>query len=339
MKNLPSFERRSSLLSRRHFLKSAIATTIAYLLPVRPGVFGAGLARPLRIGIITDVHKDIIHNADERLKLFIDTMNAEKVDAILQMGDFCTPRPGNRSFVDLFNAFVGHKFHVLGNHDTDGGFKREQVMRFWNMKERYYSFDLGGFHFIILDSNDRPVDFKKGYPSHLAADQVEWLRADLDKTQLNTFIFSHHSLERPGCIDNQEEVRALLETAKTPNSKRKVAACLNGHWHIDHTRVINGIPYHHINSASYYWVGNKYRHECLTPDLSAAFPIVASTAPYIQPLFTVLEIDASAGSYSIRGAKSDWLGPSPASLGFKAATVDPQSIRPEITETMRAPLQ
>lgn len=312
--------------SRRRFLKTLAATS---LLPLP--VFGAEPGKKFRIGIITDVHKDIIHDADERLKSFIDAMAAEKVDAVMQMGDFCTPKPANKGFVEIFNSFPGPKFHVLGNHDTDGGFKREQAVAFWGMKERFYSFDLGGFHFIVLDSNDRPVDFKGGYPSHLAEDQIEWLKADLEKTKLNTFVFSHHSLEVPVCIDNQEKIRAVLEAAKAPDGTRKVAACFNGHWHIDHSRAINGIPYHHVNSASYYWLGDKYKHESLSPELSKKFPVVALTAPYTKPLFTVLEIDGEARKFSLRGAKSAWLGTSPAELGYVSTAIDVATVRPEIT--------
>ena len=317
--------------NRRHFLKALAATS---LLPIP--VLGAEKGKPLRIGIITDVHKDIIHDADERLKAFIEAMNAEKVDAVMQMGDFCTPKPANKGFVEIFNSFQGPKFHVLGNHDTDGGFKREQAMDFWGMKERHYSFDLGGFHFIVLDSNDRPADFKGGYPSHIADDQIEWLKADLEKTTLNTFVISHHSLEVPVCISSQEKVRAVLEAAKTPDGRCKVAACFNGHWHIDHSRVINGIPYHHVNSASYYWLGDKYRHESLPPELSKQFPTVALTAPYAKPLFTVLEIDGAAGKLSLRGSKSSWLGPSPAELGFTSTAINVADVRPEITATTEA---
>jgi 3',5'-cyclic AMP phosphodiesterase CpdA len=312
--------------SRRRFLKTLAATS---LLPLP--VIGAEPGKTLRIGLITDVHKDIIHDADERLKAFIDAMNAEKVDAVMQMGDFCTPKPANKGFVDIFNSFDGPKFHVLGNHDTDGGFKREQAMAFWDMKQRHYSFDLGGFHFIVLDSNDRPENFKGGYPSHIADDQIEWLKADLEKTSLNAFVFSHHSLEVPVCITSQEKVRAVLEAAKTSNGNRKVAACFNGHWHIDHSRVINGIPYHHVNSAAYYWLGDKYKHESLSPELSKRFPTVAYTAPYTKPLFTVLEIDAAERKFSLRAAKSAWLGSSPAELGFTSSAIDVATVRPEIT--------
>jgi 3',5'-cyclic AMP phosphodiesterase CpdA len=312
--------------SRRRFLKTLAATS---MLPLP--VMGAEPGKPLRIGLITDVHKDIIHDADERLKTFIDAMTTERVDALMQMGDFCTPKPMNKGFLDIFNSFPGPKFHVLGNHDTDGGFTREQIMAFWGMKERYYSFDLGGFHFVMLDSNDQPADFNGGYPSHIADDQIEWLKEDLERTTLHTFVISHHSLEVPVCITSQEKVRAVLEAAKTSESKRKVAACFNGHWHIDHSPVINSIPYHHVDSAAYYWLGAKYKHESLSPELSKQFPTVALTAPYTKPLFTVLENDGDARKFSLRGAKSAWLGASPAELGFTSTPIAVASIRPEIT--------
>ncbi len=315
------------MTSRRTFLKTVTATSLLPLL-----VFGQTDRRPpIRIGLISDVHQDIIHDAGDRLSAFLNAMAAAKADAVLQMGDFCTPKPENRGFVERYRSFAGPTFHVLGNHDTDGGFQRPDVQAFWGMKERYYSFDLGGFHFVVLDSNDRPKDFKGGYPSHLAEDQIAWLEADLARTGLNTFVFSHHSLERPVCIDNQVRVRAVIEAARTGTGARKVAACFNGHWHIDHSRVIAGIPYHHINSASYYWLGEKFRRERLPPGMARRFPTVALTAPYTAPLFTLLEIDGAGGRYSLRGATSGWMGPSPAELGFASTAIDVATIRPEIT--------
>ena len=207
------------------------------------------------------------------------------------------------------------------------------------MKSRYYSFDLGGFHFVVLDANDKPKDWKGGYPHFIAEDQFVWLRADLSKTSLNTFVLSHQSLERPACIDNQAEVRAILEAAITADGKPKVAGCFNGHWHIDHHRRINNIPYLHINSASYFWLGEKYKHECLEPALATQYPWVSSTAPYQKPLFTILEIDPGSQRFSITGAKTDWLGPSPQSLGYPTTPGEEHIVTPSIsavTETYQS---
>ena len=312
--------------TRRTFLKALGATSVFPL-----AVMANESPRKVRIGLIADVHKGLVPDADARLQAFIDKMNAEKADAILQMGDFCVPKPANQGFMDIFNQFKGPKFHVLGNHDTDGGFKPAETLAFWGMKARYYSFDLGGFHFIVLDANDRPAGWKGGYPHSIAKDQVAWLEADLAATNLNTFIFSHQSLERPRCIDNQAEVRAILEAAKNQDGKRKVAACLNGHWHIDHHRMIGGIPYIHINSASYFYMGGEYSHQSLSPELHKKFPIMASTGPYRDPLFTLLEIDPARGRFTLSGSKSSWIGQSPEELKYQSPDVEIAWVKPSIS--------
>ncbi|MGC4016287.1 MAG: metallophosphoesterase [Luteolibacter sp.] len=315
--------------TRRQFLKTALVVSATYPLPL---LAAGSSAKKIRIGMITDIHKDLVPDADERLKAFMAAMDQMKPDAIMQLGDFCQPKPANRAFTDIFNAFTGPKYHVLGNHDMDGGFKREQTMAFWGMQARYYSFDLGGFHFIVLDGNDRPAGWKGGYPHYLADDQVAWLKEDLEKTKLSTFIFSHQSFERPMCIDNQEAVRAILEAAKTPDGKRKVAACFNGHWHIDHERVINSIPYIHVNSASYYYMGGNWKKGKADPELAKTFPLYAYNAGYKKPIFTLLEIDPAAGTFVMRGMKGEWDGPSPQELGYKSDEVENDWLKPSITE-------
>ncbi|MCP5545104.1 MAG: metallophosphoesterase [Akkermansiaceae bacterium] len=316
--------------TRRRFLAGAGATAAGccFALPV---LAASGGRRLVRIGLIADVHKDIMPDADERLLAFIGAAETAKVDAIVQLGDFCVPKPENRGFLDIFHRFDGPRFHVLGNHDTDGGFTREQTMDFWGMERRFGSFDLGGFHFIHLDANDRPEGWKSGYPHFIAEVQVRWLRRDLAATRLPTFVFSHQSLERPGCIDNQEEIRSILEAGRLENGDRKVAGCFNGHWHIDHHRVIGGIPYVHINSASYFWLGAAWRHERLPPGLAKRFPHVSSTAPYTKPLFTILEIDPVKGRFTLRSAAAEWMGPSPAELGRPFAPGEEDFVKPAIS--------
>ena len=52
------------------------------------------------------------------------------------------------------NAYGGPRHHVIGNHDMDGGFKREQTVAWYGMPARYHAFDHGGVRFITLDGNE-----------------------------------------------------------------------------------------------------------------------------------------------------------------------------------------
>lgn len=315
------------MTDRRQFLATLAGCAVSH-----PLTAGEPKAGKLKIGLLADIHKDIMHDADRRLAAFVAEMKKEAVDAVIQLGDFCTPKPVHAEFRDLFQSLPCPVYHVIGNHEMDGGYSREDVVDFLGMKGRYYSFDLGGFHIVVLDANDRPPGWSGGYPSYIQEDQLKWLEADLAATSSPTFVFSHQSLERPECIDNQEAVRAVLEAARMADGTRKVAGCFNGHWHIDHQRVIAGIPYIHINSASYFWMGGEYRHERLPERLAKDHPWVAHTAPYQEALFTILEIDPEAACFSLKARRSAWMGPSPAEVGYPLESLPAEAIRPEIRQ-------
>ena len=201
MKKFPN----SSFFHRREFLKSSVLGGASFVTtwPVLANaqVKNTDPSRPLRFGIITDIHKDVMHDADERLRVFVEQMEREKVDFIVQLGDFCVPKEENLGFLKVWNTFKGPRYHVLGNHDTDdngqGPTTRERTMAYWKMPARFYSFDQGGIHFVVLDGNDRPADHKSGYPRFVADDQLKWLRKDLATTKKSTVIFVHQSPERP----------------------------------------------------------------------------------------------------------------------------------------------
>jgi 3',5'-cyclic AMP phosphodiesterase CpdA len=122
-----------------------VAATSAIMLPW-PGIGEDRSRARLRFGLIADVHQDIMHDSEQRLRSFIESMRLARPDFILQMGDFCTPIDRNRTFLEIWKSFDGPRYHVLGNHDTDGGFTREQTLAFWNMPARFYSFEAGGVH-------------------------------------------------------------------------------------------------------------------------------------------------------------------------------------------------
>ena len=271
--------------------------------------------RTIRFGLCADVHKDVIHDADTRLKTFIDRMNREKVDFIMQLGDFCRPYDYNQGFLDIWNQFEGPRYHVLGNHDTDGGFTREQTLEFWGAKEKYYSFDLDGYHFVVLDGNDKKEHGPaSGYPRYIGEQQAEWLKSDLANTNSPTFIFSHQSIENAGGVENGKVIRSILEEANRKANFRKVIACFSGHHHADYYTVIENIYYIQINSMSYEWLGADYKHARFSKEIEEAHPWVSYTAPYKDALYAIVTV-RSNGTIEIDGIQSEWIRPGPSEFG------------------------
>ncbi|MEC7628098.1 MAG: alkaline phosphatase, partial [Verrucomicrobiota bacterium] len=53
------------------------------------------LKSPIKLGLIADLHQDVMHDGPTRLKAFLDAMTVEKPDALLQLGDFAYPSKKN----------------------------------------------------------------------------------------------------------------------------------------------------------------------------------------------------------------------------------------------------
>ena len=285
----------------------------------------------VRIGMVADVHQDIIHDAYARMRFFIDDMNIRKPDFVIQLGDFALSRKRNQPFLDTWNEFEGPRYHVLGNHDMkDLGYTREQTMDWWQMKKPYYSFDHGEFHFIVLDGNEQnPEPWTALYPRYIGAEQQEWLQKDLEETSKPTVVFSHQSLESPnGGIANNKEIRKILEGQKTSSGQVKTIACLSGHHHADYIRGINGIEYIQINSMSYKWVGSEFEYKRFGLHIEQTYPAVRNTCPYIDPLYTVLTLDPAENTLHLLGRETGFISPTPKEIGIPNA----ENMSPTITE-------
>lgn len=316
-------------LSRRRFLAATGAEAAALCLPL-PALARAAGAGKLRIGVITDVHQDVMHDGLERITAFVTAMREHQVDFIVQLGDFCVPHARNMAFFEAWSQFPGPRYHVLGNHDTDGGYKREQVVAFYGMPSRYYAFDQVGVRFIVLDANDRGGK-GLGYPNHIAGDQLEWLEIQLAATQLPVIVMVHQPLDCPGGVDNQDAVRAILEKPRGKDQPG-VAACLTGHLHQDYLRPINGIAYAGINSASYVWLPANARRDVYDAAAHKAHPYLNHVAPYRDPLWAVVTIDHDAATLNIKGRTSAWVGPDPWARGALESAYPRDVQRPAISD-------
>jgi len=255
-----------------------------------------------------------MHDGVDRIGAFARAMRDQDVDFVIQLGDFCQPKPANDPFIEAWRGFDGPRYHVIGNHDMDGGFSRERVVEYYGMADRYYSFDRNGLHFVVLDGND-PGGTSSGYARYIAKDQLAWLKADLEAHPRPTVVFVHQPLDSSDGVDNREDVRRILSSARKHVGHPGVIAAFSGHSHVDYSRAIDGIYYTLINSASYVWVGGDHRHRSYDARVHESHEWIDRTCPYRDPLWAVVSIDLVGASIEIEGASTDWVGPDPIGCG------------------------
>ncbi|SEJ38426.1 Calcineurin-like phosphoesterase [Dyadobacter sp. SG02] len=311
-------------MRRRLFLRAAT------LSPVSLAGIGS-FVKPkelIRFGICTDLHYDLIPDGAERLTAFVDAMNRQKADFIIQLGDFCVPKPVNQPILDVWNKFSGPKYHVIGNHETDGGFTHAQVIDFWKARGAYYSFDANEYHFVVLNGNEKnPDGTQKGYPRYIGAAQREWLAQDLAKTKLPVIVFCHQGLDNDVAgIEQALAIRRIFEKANEQAGHLKVRIVFSGHHHQDYLNEINGIQYVQINSMSYFWAGEKRNTTQYSDDLVKKYGHLSSMLRYKDPLWATVTI-FSDGRIEIGGTRSDFLDMSPSDVNLTEA----ESIYPVVS--------
>lgn len=273
----------------------------------------------LRFGVCSDVHQDIYYDVPKRLTAFVDDMTRKKADFIIQLGDFCRPEPQNKVIMDIWNRFPNQKLHVIGNHDPENKFSREEVVKFWGAIGKYYSVDLNGYHLVVLDGNDpNPAPARKApvqYERYVSEEQLDWLEDDLSKTSSPVIVFIHQSLDMDNGVENAARVRAVLDRSNRKAGFRKVQAVLSGHHHLDYHNVINGIHYIQINSMSYHWQGDQYAESPFDEELNRKYHHLKRMNHYKDSLWAYIEISKN-GILKMTGQKSEFLGRSPRELGM-----------------------
>ena len=260
-------------LSRRKFIGIA-GTTVAGLL-FSPNVFAKPDAKPIiRFGMISDIHYADREPAGNRfyrqslskVKDAVDEMNRQKVDFMIELGDFkdqdAIPNEAHTlkyltDIESVFQKFNGPTYHVLGNHDTDGISKQQFLERVENTgipnTESYYSFTRKGIHFVVLDG-----DFTKEGKAYdhgnftwddasIPAEEMDWLKADLKRNKLPVIVFIHQMLDESKdvkqAVQNAVEVRQILEQAGN------ILCVIQGHVHEERYNLINGIYYYSVNAV------------------------------------------------------------------------------------------
>ena len=305
--------RTDPMLGRRGFLGTAAMGSLVLTVPQVAGAAVRALKKPVKIGVIADLHQDVMHDGLDRMKAFTMRMSIDKPDAIMQLGDFAYPNMDNREVIDHFNQAHKQSLHVIGNHDMDAGMTRQNCIDVWGMPGRYYVHEVAGIHMLVLDGNDPgSPTYAGGYAAYVGGEQVEWLKSQLNVIDGPVIVVSHQPLAGPSAVDNAEEIQEILSGAAD-----KVILAVNGHTHIDDVLRVGGVNYLHVNSASYKWVGGDHRHESYPKSIHENHPWISCTCPYRDPLFATLTIDPGTSTILVRGAQSKWVGDSPEALGVK----------------------
>lgn len=308
--------------SRRDFLKLSSASLFSLAIPESILGLFSKTSKPISFGVISDLHHDIVPDGMERLQFFLSEMEIQKPNALIQLGDFAIPSTENQILIDRFNLAHDSIFHVLGNHDIDGGYSWEDCLNAFGMESPYYATNIGGIKVLVLDGNEPGSEkYKKGYFSYIGKTQQEWLTEELSAASEPVLIVSHQPIAGIYTIDNAVEIQKVLTRFSD-----KILLAINGHAHVDQHIVVGEVNYVHINSASYYWVGEKLAHQSYSQEIHDKYPQLQNTCPYSESLFALLSIDPIERKIEILGRKTSWVGSSPSDLNYSILTKAEQAL-------------
>lgn len=250
-------------LSRRAFLRDGTLLLLAAASGEYDAVAAAtaaGTDRPLlRVGLLTDLHYADRPPAGTRfyretlpkIRECIARFNEIRPDFAVELGDFIDAAEtaegeiGHLKTIEAeFVRFQGARHYVLGNHCA-WTLTKDEFLKNCGARKEFYSFDQGGFHFVILDACFRADGVPYGRrnfnwtDTDIPATERDWLKEDLRTAQGKTVVFVHQRLDVAGDygVKSGREVRKVLEDSG------KVLAVFQGHNHKNDLREINGIHY------------------------------------------------------------------------------------------------
>jgi hypothetical protein len=224
----------------------------------------------LRIAHITDVHLTPSGGAPDRFTACLNHIKTHKVDFFLNGGDSIMAA----DYGDITREKVNDQWKVwgetiktisefelhscLGNHDMwwaapdkqDPMYGKDHVVKQLGIPNRYYSFDKKGWHFVILDSNNKGTT--------LDDEQRQWLEKDLQSIPVGTPVIcmSHYPIlgvcthVAGGNHSDSKYISDLFY-----KHKDKKFSCFSGHMHLLDNAVYNNAHYYCNGSMSGFWWG------------------------------------------------------------------------------------
>lgn len=255
-------------------------------------------------------------------------------DFILGTGDFVDD---GRSFIQwqrMFNSatdvFMSTPVMALaGNHEAKGDYALDYYFNFETAPEQdktagiYYSFDYNNAHFAILDSN------KLGDDDGLSAEQIEWLKADMNASDADwKFVALHKAPYSNGSHYDDDDVIAIRAQLQGLMPELGIDVVFQGHDHVfmrsdvlNNNEIVatetedityNGLDYtakvnpdgtiYSINGT----IGVKHYKAKAESETSKLMP-VGETVLYLEvPSYSYIQIDGDTlyfDSYAVEGDK------------------------------------
>lgn len=277
-------------MKRKAFIQNSAALIGTSLLPA--GLLAADeKKKPVRFAHITDIHvkPGIVPEKGMATALQHIQRLPGKIDFIINGGDAImdglekTKEQTEEQF-NLFKKILQQEnslpvYHTIGNHDVWGWFIKENkpdndrlygktwVVETLQLQNRYYSFEKGNWHFIVLDSTQ--LNPAGGYIALLDAAQLDWLQQELKQVSPDKFIciVSHIPILSvcAGLFFNKTEPNGDLKTQRNlmhtdfltlkkiflpyPNIK----LCISGHIHLQDEVEYLGVKYWCNGAVSGNW--------------------------------------------------------------------------------------
>ena len=213
----------------------------------------------LRVGLLTDLHyadrppvgTRYYRETLSKLRECVNKFNAIGPDFVVELGDLIDT-------AETVDGEVGHlktieaeyarlqspRHYVLGNHCV-WTLTKDQFLAHCGARKPSYSFDLGAFHFVILDACYRADGVPYGGRNFAWTDteiptvERDWLKEDLQAAKGRVIVFVHQRLD----VQNDYGVKSAPVVRTILENSSKVSAVIQGHYHQNDYREINGIHY------------------------------------------------------------------------------------------------
>ncbi len=239
--------------------------------------------RVMRVAHLSDIHVQPERGADAGMAMCFDRAQRldPKPDLILTGGDgvmdvFAANQARATELRKMFTTgLTSHcavpVHHAIGNHDIYGWNKRESgatgqepdwgkkyACQMYGLSNRFYSFDMNGWHFVVLDSV-QPLG--EGYVAYCDEEQSSWLANDLKSrpTGSPVLVLSHVPILSVTSLANAQ-ARNINDRSKDTTisagrmhtdgaalhrlfQSSDVKVCLSGHMHLLDRCTTDGVTY------------------------------------------------------------------------------------------------